>query len=198
MDYHGAKNYIINKLEKELPDNLYYHGAEHTIDVLQAVEMYADLENVAGDDLILLQTAALFHDSGFLTSYCDSEAASIRIVNNVLPDFNYSPSQIDNIGRMILSTKIPQEPQNILEQILCDADLDYLGRDDFYMTGIKLLCEWNENGIATSLKQWYEVEINFLKKHRYFTQSAIKLRLGKKKFYLDQIVELLGGAGQTH
>ena len=192
MDYNGAEQYIIDRLGKELPENLYYHDVEHTLDVLEAVEKYAAMEHVRKADLILLKTAALFHDSGFLIKYSSNEVASVQIICRVLPGFGYTLQQIERISKMILTTEIPQKPKNILEKILCDADLDYLGRDDFYIIAIRLFREWNENGISVTLKEWYIQQLFFLQQHEYFTKSAIKLRSEKKKEYVAQIKELLG------
>jgi len=192
MDYKSAEKYIIDRLGKELPESLYYHGIDHTLDVLDAAVKYALMEGVRNDEFILLKTAALFHDSGFLIRYSCNEVASVKIITKDLPRFGYTLKQIDRIGKMIMSTEIPQKPKNLLEKILCDADLDYLGRDDFYMVGIKLMREWNENGIPTTIKEWYIQELYFLQQHEYYTKSAIMLRNEKKAEYIAEIKELLG------
>jgi uncharacterized protein len=193
MDYKSAEKYIISKLKKELPDNLYYHSIDHTLDVLKAVELYCSMEKIRKEeDLIILKTAALFHDTGYLVKYCNNEVASVQIVCESLPEFGYSLKHIERISKIILSTEIPRKPKNIFEKILCDADLDYLGRDDFYMIGIRLLREWNENEIPTSLREWYIQEVYFLEQQEYFTKSAIKLRLPKMKEHLSELRELIG------
>lgn len=191
MDYNNAKKYIIKKLEDELPKNLYYHRIDHTFDVLNSVKNYALLENINEENTILLKTAALFHDSGFIKRYFDNEKISINILKKILPNYNYSDEQIEVIRKMILSTKIPQNPKSILDEILCDSDLDYLGRDDFFMTSAKLLYEWNHHGIITPLRKWYTQETCFMQQHKYFTKSAIKLRQEKKAQHLSQIIDLL-------
>ncbi|MGD0712129.1 MAG: HD domain-containing protein [Bacteroidales bacterium] len=193
MDYKGTEKYIISKIIKELPNNLYYHTIDHTLDVLKAVETYSSMEKIRNkEDLIILKTAALFHDSGYIVQYFNNEVASIQIVCETLPEFGYSLRHIERISKLILSTEIPRKPKNIFEKILCDADLDYLGRDDFYMIGIRLLREWNENEIPTSLKEWYIQEIYFLEQHEYYTKSAIKLRLQKMKEHLAELKDLIG------
>jgi predicted metal-dependent HD superfamily phosphohydrolase len=191
-DFNGAEKYILQKLEHELPQSLYYHNLSHTLDVLEAAEHYGEREKINSEGLMLLRTAAIYHDSGFLHKYSHNEDASVKIIQEILPKYKYNHSQIDIIKRMILCTEIPQKPKTILEKILCDADLDYLGRNDFYMTGIKLLREWNENGFRTSLKEWYIQELYFLQQHEYFTTSAYKRRNEKKMWHLKQIKELLG------
>jgi len=192
MDYKGAEHYIVDRLERELSNSLHYHGLEHTFDVLMAAEKYAALEHLNKEDLVLLRTAALYHDSGFLIKYSSNEVASVEIICRVLPGFGYNTQQIDRISKMILTTELPQKPKNLPQKILCDADMDYLGRDDFYMIGIRLFREWNENGIHTTLKEWYVQELYFLQQHEYFTKSAFLLRNEKKMKYVAEIKELLG------
>ncbi len=192
MDYKGAEEYILKKLRDDLPANLYYHNVNHTIDVVTAVEKYAKFEKIKEKDLILLKTAAVYHDSGFLIRYNKNEISSVQIIEEVLPDFGFSPVEIDIIARMIMCTELPSKPKNILEKIICDADLDYIGTSEFYIKGIRLLREWNENGMITTLKEWYYQELYFLQQHEYFTKSAICLRQDTKLQHLAQIKELLG------
>ncbi len=91
-----------------------------------------------------------------------------------------------------MATKIPQNPHNLLEEIICDADLDYLGRNDFFITALKLHREWTENnGLKTTFKDWYIKQNSFVLKHNYFTGAANNLRQEKKNYNLSQINELL-------
>jgi predicted metal-dependent HD superfamily phosphohydrolase len=191
MKFAKVKKFILDKLKKELKPNLYYHGVHHTIDVLEASKRIAKMENINGTELTLLKTAALFHDIGFLIKYKSNEQESAKIAKEILPDFDYKSNEINRICNMVLSTKIPQSPKTLLDKILCDADLDYLGRDDFFIVGQKLHREWNEYGIKCSLKQWYMQQVDFITNHKYFTESEISLRYNKKMLHLSQIKELL-------
>ncbi len=191
MNFKAAKEFILNKLKNELKPDLYYHCYNHTIDVYDAAKKIAKMEQITETDFLLLKTAALYHDSGFLLGYKNHEELSTEFVKQHLPEFGYEIKEIEIICKMIVSTRLPQNPKDQLEKILCDADLDYLGRDDFFMIANKLLCEWNENGMNTSLKKWYHIQVDFLKNNNYFTNSAITLRDEKKLENLLQIQELL-------
>ncbi|MFA5782725.1 MAG: HD domain-containing protein [Bacteroidales bacterium] len=191
MDYAAAKEFVLKKLKDELKSELYYHCYRHTIDVYESAQKLAKLENITGRELILLETAALFHDTGFLMKYENHEEQSAAVARKYLPQFGYSSEDIEIICQMIFSTKLPQSPQNLLEKIICDADLDYMGRDDFFMIANKLLCEWNVNGIPTTLKKWYHIQVDFLSNNNYFTKSARIMRKEKKNKNLSQILELL-------
>lgn len=189
MQFEKVKKHILAKLKKELPKNLTYHSLGHIKDVYSAAETLAKLEDVTGEDLTLLLTAVLFHDSGFLRQQKDHEAISCEIVRQILPNFDYTPEQIDRICGMIMATKIPQTPHNRLEEIICDADLDYLGRDDFFKIGNYLYDELSMYGLINNENEWNKLQERFLEGHHYFTTSAINLRKGKKDEYLAQIKE---------
>jgi len=128
----------------------------------------------------LLLTAVLFHDSGFLISQKEHERLSCEIAAKHLPEYGYTPEQMTVIFGMIMATQIPQNPHNKLEQIICDADLDYLGREDFFTIGNKLFDELCMYGIIDSENEWNKLQVRFLEKHHYFTASAKKLRKDKK------------------
>ncbi|MEQ8908413.1 MAG: adenylate/guanylate cyclase domain-containing protein [Vicingaceae bacterium] len=181
INYRNAEKYIVKRLSGDLPDGLHYHGIHHTMDVCQAVERLALWEGVKGEDLYLLKTAALFHDAGFIRSYESNEPIGAELAEEMLPNFGYTKDQINQVIELIESTKIPQKPQNHLEEIMCDSDLDYLGREDFYPIAETLRQELIEfNKIGKEEQQWIELNINFLSQHSYFTQSA-QARRGPEK-----------------
>ena len=180
MQFEKVKKFIIGKLRKELTKNLTYHSLGHIKDVYAAAENLAKLEKIKGEELTLLLTAVLFHDSGFLISQKDHERLSCDLAKENLPNFEYTSAQIEQICGMIMATQIPQTPHNRLEEIICDADLDYLGRDDFFTIGDKLFAELVMYGILDNEQEWNKLQVRFLEKHHYFTQSAKKLRKDKK------------------
>ena len=191
MDFIAAKEFVLTRLKNELNPEFFYHCYNHTIDVFESSLKLASYENVVGNDLELLKTAALFHDTGFLVCYREHEKQSVIFSRKYLPEFGYTDEEIEIICQMIFSTCLPQSPQTLLDKILCDADIDYLGRDDFFMIANRLLCEWNLNGIPTSLKKWYHIQVDFLSNNDYFTTTAKRIRKEKKNDNLSQILELL-------
>lgn len=187
MEYNKIKEFILKKLKENLSENLSYHSVSHVKDVLKAVEQIAKSEGIDDENLMLLKTAALFHDTGFLYGSKDHEVKSCDIAQEYLPEYGYSQDQIDVIKGMIMATKIPQMPQNHLEQILADADLDYLGRDDFFTIGDKLYEELAMFGIISSERDWNLLQEKFLNNHSYFTKTAIESRNQKKQENLDLV-----------
>ena len=187
INYKDAGQHIIKLLSEFLPDQLTYHNIHHTINVCSSVERIGKLEGVEDEQIDLLKTAALFHDAGFIRRYDNNEEIGVEIAREVLPQYGYSKKQIEVVARLILATKIPQQPTDLLEQIMCDADLDYLGRNDFHMIADSLRQEMVDQGKITTRHQWDEIQIKFLEKHAYFTNSTIKRRGEKKLIHLQEV-----------
>ncbi len=185
------KQIVFDKLNKELPKHLYYHSLGHVVDVFDAAMRIADCENVTPQEKNLLATAVLLHDSGFIYQSTNHEIKGAEIAREMLPQYGYSTSEIEQICGMIMATKIPQSPMTKLEEIICDADLDYLGRDDFWEIGKSLHQEILAGGIEMSVKEWNELQFRFLSAHHYFTPTAIAERKTKKQSHLQTIQSLI-------
>ena len=194
-DFLAAKQYILERLRQELPQNLYYHGYHHTRDdVFPAVKRLAALEELDDKDRLLLFTGALYHDSGYLEQYHDNEVIGVRLANAVLPQFGYDDEQLRIIGEIIMATRLPQAPDTHREAIMCDADLDSLGRADFFVVSHRLRLEMAAYGHPSTVRDWYEGQLLFLRQHRYFTESARRLREGGKEKNVEEIRRLLAGS----
>ena len=189
MNVIKAEAHIVQQLHLNLPETLYYHGLHHTLDVRDAALRLAKLEDITDpENLDLLTTAALYHDAGFLKFYKNHEEESCRIARAALPAFDYTQGQIAIICGMIMATKIPQSPKTILEQILCDADLDYLGRNDFEPIAATLYNELEARNMVGDQEAWNSTQIQFLTAHHYWTASARSLRDEMKQRNLQSLL----------
>lgn len=191
INYYKAERHIIKVLEDQLSDDLHYHSIAHTKDVVAAVERIALLEGVTDEGLFLLKSAATYHDAGFIEQYDANEPIGARLAEEILPKYGYTEEHIERIKELIYVTMIPHTPKNKLEEIMCDADLDYLGRDDFHEIADKLRLELREHGKINSDRQWDEIQVSFLNSHKYFTKTAIRMRVKKKEQNLKEIMERL-------
>jgi class 3 adenylate cyclase/predicted ATPase len=174
----------------DLDQRLHYHTIWHTSDVLLQTERIAHSEGVVNErELLLLKIAALYHDIGFLQSFSNHEEASCSIFmeDAEIMAYELTINEKEIICQLIMATKIPQEPQNLFEQIICDADLDYLGRDDFWLIGKKLYTEFYSYGIIQDEYDWNMLQLSFIEKHHYWTETSKKLRANKKAEYLSAI-----------
>ena len=192
IDFTGAKNHILEKLRQELNPKLTYHNLCHTLDVHEAVIRLSQPEQISKKELLLLETAALYHDSGMMVKYADHESYSIKIAGDSLPGFGYSQQETMEVSDLIRVTTLPQQAKTHLEKIICDADLDSMGREDFFIQSFSLRLEWKNFGIRnTTLHEWLMFELKFLENHEYYTFSAKKLRDEQKKRNIQEIKDLL-------
>lgn len=184
------QQHVIEKLREGLSPDLTYHCVAHTLDVLQQVENIALQEgNKKQEELLLLKVAALYHDTGFLLTYQNHEEKGCELAREELPSFGFNPNQIENICGLILATKVPQMPKTKLQQIMCDADLDYLGRADFFTIGETLFQEFLCYGIVKDEENWNQLQVKFLENHSFFTHFSRNNREPQKQVYLQQIKE---------
>lgn len=194
-DFEGAKQYALERLAREVPPTRFYHSLAHTRnDVLPAAERLARMEGVQGDDLLCLLTAVCFHDVGYIDRPDDHEARSAEIAAQILPRFGYSPPQIALIRTLILATKLPNNPQTLLEKIIADADMDSLGREDFLSAGLHLRHELEGLGNQSADTEWYQLQLEFLQQHTYYTEAARKLRGPGKQRNIEAVLKLLDEA----
>lgn len=191
INYYKAERHIMRVLQKGLSDKLHYHSIEHTKDVVRAVERIALSEGVTDEGLFLLKSAATYHDAGFVEQYDKNEPVGARLAEEILPKYGYTEQHIQTIKELIFVTQIPHKPKNKLEEIICDADLDYLGRDDFHEIADRLRRELREHGKIDSDRKWDEMQVGFLNMHKYFTETSIRTRLEKKKKNMAEVMERL-------
>ena len=173
-----------------MPEELHYHGTHHTLDVLQVCEDYILRDGISEADAVLLRTGALFHDFGFTKSFDDHEKNGAMLAEQILPSYDFDSKDIEVVKGLIMATKIPQAPTTALERIICDADLDYLGREDYYPISETLYRELRSLHRIKTRAQWVDLQIGFLEAHEYHTEYAIENRQPQKA---KRILELKAG-----
>lgn len=195
LDYDAAARYALGRLERELDPRLRYHSLAHTRDdVLPAAERLAGLTGLDGEGQLLLRTAALFHDLGFVIGRTEHEATGAAIAAGALPAFGYTPAQVAQVSAIIQATRLPQSPQTLLEQLLADADLDLLGRPDFLTRNSELRAELRAFGTTLTNRAWFRDQAAFLGDHHYWTAAARAIRDAGKAKNLALLLEQLATA----
>lgn len=188
--YDDLEEFVLDKLERELPKYLYYHNLKHTIDVVIQSEIIGRGEGISDEELLLLKTAALFHDAGQTVQSKGHEEISAQIAREILPKFQYSEEQIEIICSIIKATELPPRPKTLLEKIICDADLDYLGRKDFIPVSNTLYRELHEQKLIGDINEWNRMQIKFLTNHQYFTNTANQLREVNKQTQIERLKQI--------
>jgi predicted metal-dependent HD superfamily phosphohydrolase len=197
MDFPGARDYILHRLEKELDKKLIYHDFTHTLEVYESVVRLRKLEKLPEPIGMMLETAALYHDSGMLVAYRNHEENSVKIIREILPGFDYSNEEIEEIGRLILSTRLPQKPANREEAIICDSDMDNIGREDFFIQSFRLRLELEQFNQWVPLSVWFMEELQFMVNHRFHTASQVSLRKNQKTKNTEELKKIIGYFNST-
>lgn len=183
----AAKGYALKLLNEKLSEKYKFHDEEHTLNVYKVAKKYARMEEVSEKSELLLLTAALYHDLGYIEQEEKHEEDSAKIAQETLSMFGYGPSDIETIRKTILATKLPQKPQTHLQEILCDSDLDNFGREDFLERTQDLMKEQKVH----DKEKWLKDLLKLMKSHRYFTESARGLRGGKKQKNIKKLQKLI-------
>ncbi|HET6443821.1 MAG TPA: HD domain-containing protein [candidate division Zixibacteria bacterium] len=195
-DYSGALLYARSRMQKELAPELCYHGLEHTFEhVLPAAMQLAEWYELDQEEVRLLEIAAAFHDIGWIDGGVEHEKEGIRIAREILPSYGFRKDQIDRIAGIIKATRPPQAPQNLLEQIMVDADLDVLGREDYWLRNEDLRSELSLNGHRMSDEEWCLNQLQFLESHNYYTDAARQLRDEGKQTHIEELKKRLDQLG---
>lgn len=174
-------------LNTKLSKKYAYHGIHHTLDVLKVSNQYIRREKIAPPEAKLLRVGVLMHDLGFTESYIDHELQSVKIAEGLMSEFNFSKKDKTIVQGLILATQVPQKPKNKLEKIICDSDLDYLGRADFYLKSNLLFKELKALSKIENKLAWNKAQIKFLETHKYQTKFAKENRQPQKENRIKEL-----------
>jgi len=169
---------IINKAEKhvtyllntKLNENYLFHTLQHTKETVKAVQLIGKNSGLLEKELEFVTLAALFHDTGHIYTYDGHEEKSVQIACQFLNEHSYPLKDIDKITACILSTKMYQEPKNILEEIMKDSDIIHIGKRGSLKKGYLLRQELaNILNKTYSNLQWLEIDKNFYSSTKFYT-----------------------------
>jgi len=162
--------------EQQVDPHFEYHNLRHTLDVLAKTEEIGSAEGITSHELTLVKIAALYHDTGFARARKNHEELSVQMFLDASKDSNLSLSETEIVCGCIRATRMPQSPQSHLEEIVCDADLDYLGRTDFFEIGDFLRNEMLYSGELDDANAWNVIQLKFLENHQYRTNFSKQTR----------------------
>ena len=160
---------VYKDLSNKLDSKYHYHNLHHTKRVINSAKQIGNHYNLSRDDWRDLLTACLLHDYGFIKSHIDHEEIGAQISKEILPGYYFSDDHIESVSSLILITKVEEKPSNLLESIIRDADLEYIGSDDFEKISEYLKKEWLECGVVDNENQFYKIQYEFLLSHNFYT-----------------------------
>lgn len=187
----NAKKYV-NKLLMPLEDH-YYHSYNHAIDVMERARYLSEKEWLSKGDIEMMELAWLFHDTGFIIQYDKNEPIWAKIASNYLKSVLYPRDKIEKIESLILCTDPDyRKAKDKYEEIIKDADMDNLWRDDFRDKNEKLKMEIEIiKHIKINDPEWKHASIELLKEYEFNTLSQKNERDDKKTDNLKKMIEEL-------
>ncbi len=192
IDFYRMRQNILHLLKCSLPDTLTYHTIDRTIKIDRIVKEFAKLEALPIREMLLLRTAALYHDTGYIVDYKDNEQYAIMLAKKILPDYGYSEEDINQVCQLIWATARRETPKNLLEELICDANSDYFGRKDYHLIATRLRheLELHQNIIMTD-KEWIDYQLHYLQyEHRYYSDLAKNLRDKGKNLRIAELLQV--------
>lgn len=189
---------VMEKLKKELPVNLYFHNAARVREIYNLVDLFGRAEELTDEENLIVRTAALLHDIGYIGSYDSHEENSIKFARELLVQFKYSQDQIDKVVELIEATMRLRKPKNKMEEILIDADMNYLSRADFVSLNDLYFMELLERGKVESKEIWNKEQIVLLSNHKYYTKVANVLRDVSPELQIENLIEYSQKTEQTN
>jgi len=186
----SVEDYTKKFFEQHIPDKYAYHNLQHTINVVNAVKEICALEGVTAENTELLEIAAWFHDTGYDQGAEGHEQRSADYAAAFLKENDYSSTAITTIKSCILATKYPQVPQTFFEKILCDADLNHLGKDIYWTRCGKVREELAlVKGLVMNEEDWIDFELEFMRNHQFQTTVGQTLYQKSKRKHVKQLIK---------
>lgn len=186
------ENYITKLYDENSPAENVYHNLSHIKKVVEVIKEICKYSKIENSDLEILTIAAWFHDVGHIFTWEGHEDVSIKYAKKFLEKNNYPKDKIVNVCNCINATKLGIKPNNLLEEIICDADLSHLGSDDFFERSnlLRKEMEVRKKNVFSEL-EWVKLNKKFIEEQKFYTDYARKMFDKIKKTNLDKINLLL-------
>ena len=177
-----ARAYVEALIRERKPEWVKYHGFHHAKSVVEACRVIGAASHLGEEDLEVVVLAAWFHDVGYVEGIDRHEERSVDMAIAFLKENGYPEEKIAQLSGCVLATQIPQRPKNLLEEVLCDADIAHLAREDFLELS-ELVRQEIEHRMSIKLteEEWLTMNIDFVAGHRYFTDYAKTVFEGQRR-----------------
>jgi len=172
-DLNDVENYIYDYYKDNSPSENVYHNLTHVQNIVELVKEIGKDSVVSKEELEIAKIAAWFHDVGYLKTGKDHEKISANFAEDYLSKKNYPAENIKKVCGCINATKMPHKPTNLLEEIICDADIAHIGSKEFFNQTelLKFEIERREEKKISDF-EWLEKNIDFLTSNKFFTKYA--------------------------
>ncbi|WP_432713148.1 Pycsar system effector family protein [Pedobacter sp.] len=202
MNYMDAldqvKTYVTGLFKTTAREKLFYHNLSHTENVVENAVKMANYYQLSDRETFILSAACWFHDVGYLQGFDEHERIGAKVANDFLLEKNVGKDIVDEVVACIMATKMPQQPQGLLQEIMCDADLYHLGTPLFkeinkeLRNEMELMCNKH-----ISKEAWREQNINFLQGHHFHTTYAQKFLQAGKTANINALLKKASSVADT-
>ena len=183
-----AEAFVLDLFDRKLPEECVFHSKDHTLDVMKNALTIGKESGLSVNDLNCLALGAVFHDAGYVSSYDGHEIISAQMAREFLISLDIDDSQIKQVERAILATRVPQSPEDLVSKVLCDADLMHLTYPDYFARMEPLRLEWKLTGKSDLTEtQFHRKSIDFFNMHNYHTSYGRQVLAEKKHLNLERI-----------
>jgi uncharacterized protein len=188
-----VEGFVRKRLRDALSNHMYFHDLEHTLLVVEGIQLIGRAIGVKEDEHFLLILAGFLHDVGYTEKYFGHEEESARIASGFLMENGLEKEKVKLVEKIIIATKFPQYPKNRLEQVICDADFYHFSLRDYLGFADRLKAEWetNLNLFYTDL-EWDTLNLRMLSAHVYFTDYGKNVLQRKKALNIEKLKYRIG------
>lgn len=178
----ATEQFVTDLLTTKLDRKICYHNLQHTLSVRNSAVQIASLSGVNAEEQELIELACLLHDVGITEVYQNHEPASARIGARFLREQSYPEDKIKIVEACIAVTNPAALPTGLLQEIVRDADYGHLGSADYNDQLDNLRQEWKDVlGRWEEDREWYQLNLDFIKKHDYYTPAAKMMFVAMKE-----------------
>lgn len=176
-----ARLHIRRHFSKRMPGHMQFHDLEHTLTVARTAKEIGLASGLRGKELLLVELAALFHDTGYATAYQGHEEEGVKLATSWMQAHGAGDREVKAVAALILATRSGHTPRGLAQRIIRDADSAKAGQADFMEKGERLRAERAAcSGKKVTKAAWCRENLDYLEKHRFATPYARK-RFGKQK-----------------
>lgn len=185
--------FIKDIYNNRLPQGMYFHNFEHTLLVVEGVQLISRQEDCTEEEKLVLILAAMLHDIGYAKLYLGHEEVGAKMAIEFLTELNLDEDIISQVASCIMATRYPQKPGSKLEYIICDADFYHFSLEDYLYYADRLKKEWEEKqDIRFSAQEWDELNLKLLSTHEYFTGYGKTKLQQEKMLNIEKLKSRLG------
>lgn len=187
----AASNFVETYINQQVPEIFVFHNFQHTYAVVEAAHQIAEHYDLSNEQLLTIYLAVWFHDTGYIDGWKGHELRGAELAEKFIKEHSdQSADLILGVRNCILATTMPHNPQTLLEEIVCDADLSHLGQTSYWDRCGRVRQELAlARDTVMSDQEWIDFELNFLLGHEYKTAVARELFGPLKSRHVKQLLK---------